>query len=763
MYSIYSDGVCIYSDRSTLTKYKVSNPKLTLEDNSAGSLEFTLPPINVGYDSVKRLTSEIIVYKDDVEIWSGRALTDQTDFYKNKLVYCEGELAYLNDSIQPPAEYHNLTPKQFLETLISIHNSQVESVHHFTVGVVTVTDDQTTDDNDTIYRYTNYESTMNCIQNKLIDRLGGHVRVRKVNGVRYIDYLKDWPNVNSQKIEFGKNLLDFSKNFDATKFITVLVPQGAAITCTEYSAGTNYDIGDYCYYGNYIYRAKVAISNEVWTASHWTQVQKYISALTPYLTVEEVNNGSIYVGNTEAIQQYGRIVGVYQWNNVTEASNLLTKAQKYLSEIQFDNMVLEVSAIDLHYMDINTEAIRVQDQIRVVSYIHGLDRLFPVSKLTIPLNDPSGTTFTLGDEVKSSGLSASTSQISSEIIDKIEALPPAASVLDEAVRNATSLITMATNGYITITKGPNGTSELYISNEKDYTKSTKLWRWNINGLGYSNDGGQTYGLAMTMDGSIVANYVTTGTMLADRIKGGTLEVGGTEVAKDGSILVKDSSGRTMISISKYGMTLYDESGNGKAYLDHSGLTMTGGTVNASTINGAVINSSCKIQTDKFSLNENGDIYNWGSTYSENEGSFKRAVGRVGVISYGDLYVSGSKDRIVETENNGYQLLNAYETPTPYFGDIGEGKTDENGICVISIDPMFREVMDESCNYQVFLQAYTGGHLLQVSERRPDSFTVEGDINTSFGWEIKAVQKDFNGIRFPEVDPEIIQIMEQRKE
>jgi hypothetical protein len=248
MYSIYSDGVCIYSDQATEDKWKVISPRLVMGDNCSGSLELKLPPKNAGYESVKRLTSEIIVYKDYKEIWSGRVITENTDFYNNRYIYCEGELAYLNDSIQPPAEYHDMTVSEFLQKLVWIHNEQVDSKHRFTVGAVTVTDEQTTDDNDTIYRYTNYETTMDCIQNKLIDRLGGHIRVRKVDGVRYIDYLKDWPNVNSQKIEFGKNLLDFTKSYDATKFITVLVPQGESITCSEYNNSTSYDKGDYCYH-----------------------------------------------------------------------------------------------------------------------------------------------------------------------------------------------------------------------------------------------------------------------------------------------------------------------------------------------------------------------------------------------------------------------------------------------------------------------------------------------------------------------------------
>ncbi|MBP7332713.1 MAG: hypothetical protein KBA08_10535, partial [Firmicutes bacterium] len=83
---------------------------------------------------------------------------------------------------------------------------------------------------------------------------------------------------------------------------------------------------------------------------------------------------------------------------------------------------------------------------------------------------------------------------------------------------------------------------MYISNDKDYTKATKLWKWNINGLAYSNDGGETFGLAMTMDGAIVADFITAGILNADLIKTGKLQ------DIDGNIIFDLSTG--MLTIKK---------------------------------------------------------------------------------------------------------------------------------------------------------------------------------------------------------------------
>lgn len=105
MYSIYADGVCIYNDVFSLDNMKVIDPKLILEDSAAGSLEMTLPHTNVVYNTLVRMTTDISVRKNGEEIWAGRALSENKDFWNNRVIYCEGELAFFNDSVQPPAEY----------------------------------------------------------------------------------------------------------------------------------------------------------------------------------------------------------------------------------------------------------------------------------------------------------------------------------------------------------------------------------------------------------------------------------------------------------------------------------------------------------------------------------------------------------------------------------------------------------------------------------------------------------------------------------
>lgn len=118
----------------------------------------------------------------------------------------------------------------------------------------------------------------------------------------------------------------------------------------------------------------------------------------------------------------------------------------------------------------------------------------------------------------------------------VEEINPS-SILQEAQNNATELITHAMGGYIYKTQ-----NELYIMDNADPQLAQKVWRWNINGLGYSNTGiNGTYGLAMTMDGAIVADFITTGTLNTSVIQGyGSL----TTQVQNNTDAIGDRSGKT---------------------------------------------------------------------------------------------------------------------------------------------------------------------------------------------------------------------------
>lgn len=109
-----------------------------------------------------------------------------------------------------------------------------------------------------------------------------------------------------------------------------------------------------------------------------------------------------------------------------------------------------------------------------------------------------------------------------------------------------------------------------------------------------------------------------------------------------------------------------------------------------------------------------------------------------------MTISGTKSRSVATDQYSDRLLYCYETPTPMFGDIGEGVIAEDGLCYVWLDPVFAQTVTTD-QYQVFLQRYGTGDCW-VRERRPGWFVVQGTPGISFGWEVKAKQRNYDQLR-----------------
>ena len=108
---------------------------------------------------------------------------------------------------------------------------------------------------------------------------------------------------------------------------------------------------------------------------------------------------------------------------------------------------------------------------------------------------------------------------------------------------------------------------------------------------------------------------------------------------------------------------------------------------------------------------------------------------------GNFSCTGTKSRVVKTKEYSDRLLYAYETPSPLFGDVGEGQIGEDGICYVWLDPILAETITTN-QYQVFLQRYGSGECY-VLERKAGCFVVTGTPLLSFGWELKAKQADFD--------------------
>lgn len=341
MWKVYCDDHLIHS--SEIESLKIFNTKLELELNKTGSFTFTIYPSNPYYSKLEKLKSIIKVYCDNYLMFKGRILNDTSLFYNQKEIICEGELAFLIDSVQRPYDFQSGENHTNVENLFTFfienHNSQVEEEKQFKVGNVTVKDP-----NDYIVRSdTTYLTTWESLNQKLIETHGGYLWVRHEEDGNYIDYLEDFNVLSNQTIEFGKNLLDFNKIAKGETIATAIIPVG--------SEG---------------------------------------------LTISEVNNGVDYVYNEEAVKKYGWIFKKVEWEDVTIASNLMKKANEYLSDVINLVISIELSAVDLASLNKDFNSFRLGTYVSVKSNPHGVDSKFLVTKLSIDLLSPSKNKLTLG-------------------------------------------------------------------------------------------------------------------------------------------------------------------------------------------------------------------------------------------------------------------------------------------------------------------------------------------------------------------------------
>ena len=352
MYSIKVDGQLIYAPPVVNDGYIAYNASVSKQLNMVDSCTFTVPTTGVGYDLITKLKSIITVYDDDEKIFHGRCINITKDFYNQRKFYCEGELGFLNDSVLRPYNFstevaggHTETPGNIFRYYIQMHNSKVDASKRFVVG-----DTSTMQDVQLVRESSQYPSTLDELQSKLIENYGGYVIPRYVGDSIYLDYKTTSGGDNGQTIQFGKNLLDLEEFVDAAEVKTVLIPLGATVQDT----------------------------NE-------------------RLTIKSVNSGLDYLESSTGISLFGRIEASEGWDDITDASNLKAAGQSRLNELISEAVTLNLSAIDLSMLDVEVDKIRLGEYNRVVSVPHDINDYFQCSRMEINLAEPQHNKYTFGN------------------------------------------------------------------------------------------------------------------------------------------------------------------------------------------------------------------------------------------------------------------------------------------------------------------------------------------------------------------------------
>ena len=399
MIEAYADGVLFYDSRTEDTRLLglTATPSAT----KAGTAEIILPPGHPSFDRFVSYRTVVEIYRRESLIFRGRALYHEDDLYNCRSVVCEGERSFFRDSVMRPYLYQD-TPAAIFADIVNQHNQQVGAAKSFVVGTITVVDD-----NDYVRIESQSAEQTSDTLDKLVSRCGGYLTfTTNASGQRCVNWLEKLDYLSGQAIEFGENLLDFSRSSADTGLATRIYPYGVK----------NYETGE-------------------------------------RVTIESVNGGIDYVQDDEAVALRGVIALPVFWDDVTLPENLLRKANQYLAKSKLMVTTLSLSAVDLSALDKDIDTFQVGDMVRVVSAPHGVDDLFLLQERTYDLLNPANDWVTLGKDLATltgAGATAQKDALSqlqrTEREIRTEYTVNTAQAIEEATRTLKSLIEQTEEG-----------------------------------------------------------------------------------------------------------------------------------------------------------------------------------------------------------------------------------------------------------------------------------------------------------------------------
>lgn len=589
---------------------RISGGKVVKAVNAVDSFTFTIYPDNAGYNKLKPLTTSVTVTDDSTgkDVFIGRVLKCPDSMNEQglicKTVTCEGRLGWLYDSVQPYAEYKVVGIRTVLASFISKHNAQVGSDKQMSVGQVTVTAENN-------YTYSvNWVSTMDAISEQLVGKFGGEIQLRDQDGKVYIDYLEHIGHGTDTKIELAVNLKTISREVDETSVITRLYPLGAKLTDSE-----------------------------------------------KRLTIGSVNGGKDYIEDSALVAKYGVISGTQTWDDVTQASVLKTKATAHLKSANKAKKQYKITAVDLSTIDMNFEQFELGCWYRVVNPLMGIDEDLRIVGITINLDSPEQSELTFGDkfETMTGFMTAKTKSLQTAIDDSEFRNRQ---VIDSKIENATKLITGAEGGHVIL--DPSEKPErILIMDTADINTCKSCIQLNKNGLGFwkSSDGGSAkngpYTNAWTIDGNLVASFITALTLTGLKINNGS---GTFKVDESGNVVANKLSSKSA-TITGGSINIQTSSQNTSAIqLSHNEWTLKVSPleirIDNSTIGGHIV-----LQAGAM------------SGYWNDELKFSLDTNSGNISTYTD---SGKKVFTVDTNNRAMYLYNENEkTAVQCYGKTGD--------------------------------------------------------------------------------------------
>lgn len=374
----------------------VLSPKLTREVSKGGSLSFTMTRDHEQYESLQKMSTCITVEQDDKEIWRGRVLSHEADWYNRRVIYCEGALSYFNDSAITPFNYEGKLT-QFLQHLIDAHNQQCGNMKmkRFELGTVTAALGDLVvhyGDRDSYGVGEDYGSTWDIIDKMVLKVYGGYAYctynpATGNNVLNYCDQAFEADRLVNQTIEYGVNLLDFTEKTDTNSLFTRVYPMGSKHTVEETK-----------------WKWKFLWWGEKYTESHEERygisgtdaatVNKYLPKGYSY-RLDSSDGDCGWIQNDAAAKKFGIVSALGEYNTDSDNDTFAAGVQ----DLQKNSLMVTsytVKAVDLRDAGYDKDRLTFASYAHIISKPHSIDVIMLCTKLVEPLDQPDKKEYTFG-------------------------------------------------------------------------------------------------------------------------------------------------------------------------------------------------------------------------------------------------------------------------------------------------------------------------------------------------------------------------------
>lgn len=357
------------------TDDRITDTKLSSKLNAAAYFDFTIAPTHSLYSKLAERAGEVRIYFNNLILYKGEITKIDEDFEGNDQVSCTGVLDYLTATRVRP--YSTIKGEQtltcpatidgYFQWLIDQHNSNcLDSCKRFSVGV---NQGNMLDKNNHIYRASEQRpTTASEIEDKILNSAGGYLFVRYQDDLNILDLYADVHDVNTQIIDYGINMLDFTKTTTAEGQYTAVVATGYTPDPPE--GQTNVKMKP-------------------------ITLEGYADGVTPYSSTIVKMGDRVY--DVDAVNRYGYREYYVSNTDIKTYDGLLEYACKTLNTLLSPATTISVRAVDLALiMGEKYQHLQLGQAVRVRSKPRKVDEYLMVNSIELDLMNPENTTFVLG-------------------------------------------------------------------------------------------------------------------------------------------------------------------------------------------------------------------------------------------------------------------------------------------------------------------------------------------------------------------------------